>query len=171
MSMTKRSRRLLAVFLIGLIALVADRTILRPQGGPGAASAAMESGDSGLLSGNVPVLQSEPAGAGVAERLHNLWSEKEPDFEHRRNPFALPASWFGTPEAPGERMSDVMSRFIRTHQLAAVVLDGEKSYAHVDDRFLVPGQILDGFMLVSVGDRSAVFEREGAQAVLELISK
>ena len=39
MSLTKRQKTLSAVFLIGLVALVTDRTILRPQGGPQAASA------------------------------------------------------------------------------------------------------------------------------------
>ena len=67
-----------------------------PQGGPGAASAAAEAGDAGLLSNNVPVLQVQPGEAGLAERLDGLWSEKEPDFEQIRNPFALPASWFET---------------------------------------------------------------------------
>lgn len=171
MNLTKRNKSLLAVFFVGLIALAADRTILRPQGGPGAASAASEPGDAGLLSSNVPVLQSKPPELGVAERLDGLWSQKEPDFERMRNPFALPPSWFGTADNPGERISDVISRFIRTHQLTAVVRNGEKSYAQVDDRFLIPGQTIDGFTLVSVGDRCAVFERDGARAVLEMINR
>ena len=72
---------------------------------------------------------------------------------------------------PGERLTDAAARFIRTHPLAAVVVNGEESYALVDDQFLVPGQTVDGFTLVSVGDRSAVFEREGEQAILELANK
>lgn len=171
MNLTKRNKTLLGVFFIGLIALAADRTILRPQGGPGAASAAAESGDAGLLSSNVPVLQTQPGEAGLAGRLDGLWSQKEPEFERIRNPFALPPSWFETPGAPGERLTDAAARFIRTHPLAAVVVNGEQSYALVDDKFLVPGQTVDGFTLLSVGGRSAIFEREGEQAILELTDK
>jgi hypothetical protein len=168
MSLTKRSSVLFAVFVIGLIALAADRTILRPQGGPRAASAESESGNPGLLADNLPVLEDPRQEAGVAERLSGLWSGKEPAFDQMRNPFALPAAWFGATNARGEPIADVAARFIRTHQLTAVVVNGEASSVLVDDRFLVPGQILDGFALISVGDRSAVFECENTQAILEL---
>ena len=108
----------------------------------------------------------------MAERLDSLWSEKEPDFEQVRNPFALPASWFGN--AGHRRRSSRPMRWPFYPDPSArgrSSWTAEKSYALVDDQFLVPGQTLDGFTLVSVGDRSAVFEREGAQAVLELINK
>lgn len=167
MKLNKRSTVLLTVFVIGLIALAADRTILRPQGGPRAASAASEPTDSGLLADNLPVLEDERPEAGVAERLDDLWSGKEPAFEQSRNPFALPATWLEV-NAVGTPLPDAVARFIRTHRLTAVVRDGENSYVLVDDRFLLPGQTLDGFTLVSVGDRVALFTGAGRQAVLEL---
>ena len=48
------------------------------------------------------------------------------------------------------------------------MIQGGGSCALVDDSYLCPGQYLDGFMLVSVDSRSAVFERDGKQAVLDL---
>ena len=39
MNLSKRQKTLLMVVLVGLVGLVVDRTILRPQGGPQAASA------------------------------------------------------------------------------------------------------------------------------------
>jgi hypothetical protein len=169
MTLTKRSTVLLTVFFLGLIALAADRTILRPQGGPGAASAASESETLGLLADNLPVLENKAPEAGMTERLSSLWSGKEPVFDQVRNPFALPTTWFDSAGAAGAPIPDAASRFMRTHRLTAVVVNDDKSYAVVDDRFLVPGRILDGFTLVSVEDRSAVFECEGKQAILELI--
>jgi hypothetical protein len=38
----------------------------------------------------------------------------------------------------------------------------------VDDSTLTPGQSLDGFTLVAVGPRSALFEGDGKQVVLKL---
>ncbi len=169
MSLKKRDKALLAVFLVGLVALVADRTILRPQGGPGAASAAGPGG-TGLMATNVPIFQEQPPVEGVAERLNKLGTDTEPDFEQLRNPFALPASWFRTPDAAGQQVPDAVADFMRTHRLTAVVVNGASSYAVFDDRFLVPGQAIDGFTLVSIGDRSALFESEGRQVVLELLA-
>jgi hypothetical protein len=171
MNLTKRNTALLAAFFVGLIALAADRTILRPQGGPRAASADSDSGNRELLTDNLPVLEDKPQEAGVAERLSELWSGKEPAFEQMRNPFTLPATWFEAVNTTGELVPDTIARFMRTHQLTAVVRNGAESYVLVDDRFLVPGQILDGFTLVSVEDRSAVFEGEGRQVVLELMGR
>lgn len=170
MTLTRRSTGLLTVLFIGLIALAADRTILRPQGGPSTASAS-GSANTGLLSSNVPVLDDEPPEPGVAERLDELWSGKEPAFEQMRNLFALPETWFEAPGAAGERLPDEVARFIRTHRLTAVVVNRGGSCALVDDRFLATGEILDGFTLVSVGDRSVLFEREGRQILLEMIGR
>lgn len=171
MTATKRSSMLLTLFFIGLVALVADRTILRPQGGPHSARATDEPADSGLLSDNVPILEPLPPEQSMARQIDGLWSGEMPDFEQMRNPFALPAAWLDVPPKPGERIPDAAALFIRTHQLSAVVLNREGTYALVDDQLLPPGRILDGFTLVEVRDREAVFEREGKQAVLELANK
>jgi hypothetical protein len=170
MTLTKRNKTLLAVFCIGLLALVADRTILRPQGGPASASAS-SSDDSGRPLGSPLVPEDQQPEIDMADRLGALWPDREPDFEQIRNPFSLPARWFETAGNAEERAPDAVGRFIRTHRLTAIGVNGGESYVMVDDQFLVPGRHLDGFTLVSVGDRSAVFENRGLQAVLELISK
>jgi hypothetical protein len=41
----------------------------------------------------------------------------------------------------------------------------------VNDRLLIPGQSLDGFRLVTVGNRSAVFEQGTRRIVLELVKE
>jgi hypothetical protein len=170
MTLTKRDKTLLIVFLIGLVALVADRTILRPQGGPGAA-AADGAEDPGQAANHALAQAEQPAEERVADRLNRLWSDNEPDFEQVKNPFALPNSWFQTPDTTTPQVPDVVAAFIRTHRLTAVVVDGDSSYAVLDERFLVPGEAMDGFLLISVGDRSAVFERDGREIVLELMAK
>jgi len=38
----------------------------------------------------------------------------------------------------------------------------------IDGRLLRPGQEIDGFKLVSVADRSALFDRAGTSVTLEL---
>jgi hypothetical protein len=173
MNLTKRQKMLLGVFLVGLVALVVDRVLLRPQGGAAVASAA--SGESvaelAVPAPNVPALPAQPQGQRAARCLERLWSEKNTDFEHVRNPFSLPASW---PTRPGKAVNstpDAGALFAARHQLTAVVIDTPESYVLIDGRLLRPGQTVDGFELVSVGDRSAVFERAGTRVTLEIVSQ
>jgi len=170
MTLTKRQKTLLSVFGLGVIALAADRTILRPQGGPASASAS-QSSDSASASSNVSTPEDQPLPLDMADRLAALWSGQEGDTDQTRNPFALPPTWFDTAGASANRSPDAVRRFIRTHRLTAIGMQAGESYVMVDDQFLVPGRRIGGFALVSVGDRSAVFECEGEQAVLELADK
>jgi hypothetical protein len=173
MSLTKRQKILSGVFLLGVAGLVADRTILRPQGGPQAASAdSLPVAPSAVPPSNRgPATEAVPEPPSVAERLNNLLAGKETGPDEPRDPFSLPATWSDTAPADGERTPDTIRGFVRTHQLKAIVMQGGQSCAQVDDSFLVPGQCVDGFTLVSVDHRSAVFEREGKRAVLDLVIK
>ncbi len=172
MNITGRQKKLLTILLMGLVSLVVDRTILRPQGGPGAASAeALHPSDQSVpLADNIPVLEGERK-QGMAERLNTIWPAAGTDFTQMRDPFSLPASWSDNGDGSGRAGADAAATFLGTHKLTAVVIDGRESYAVLDDRFLVPGQSVDGFVLVSVGDRSAVFERDGRQITLELLNE
>jgi hypothetical protein len=173
MTLTKRQKTLLAVFLIGLAALVVDRTFLRPQGGAAAASAEpLEPSDKEVSpAANIPVLQQESGPTGVAQRLDRLWSDKTDDPRQGRDPFSLATRWHNDPGGTGVKTPDDVAAFVRSHQLTAVVVDPRASCAVVNDQLLVPGQAIDGFKLIAVGNRSAVFEQGSRRAVLELVSK
>jgi hypothetical protein len=173
MTLTKRQKMLSAVFLIGVVGLVADRTILRPQGGPQTASA-----DSGSVSpsaaaapDHLPAADSTPARASLAEHLNNLLPARAMGPNDLRDPFCLPANWSETAPEKGPRPPDALQGFRQRHQLKAIVMRGGQSCAQVDDSVLVPGQALDSFTLISVDARSAVFERDGKQAVLMLVGE
>jgi hypothetical protein len=165
MSLSKRQKILLAVFLIGLVALVADRMVLRPAGGPPAASAdsVPDVGHSGL----VPAAGTTPP-ATVAQRLEKLTSGQQAGSDPRRDPFSLPPSWSDTPAGKEERTPDATDVFVRRHHFRAMVVRDGQSCALVDESTLTPGQSLDGFTLLAVGPRSALFERDGRQVVLHL---
>jgi hypothetical protein len=169
MNLTKRQKLLSAVFLLGVVGLGVDRVILRPQGGPQAASADTPVAAAPSAKPPAPPAENPPARPPVAERLNNLLPARQAGAEEPRDPFALPPAWTDSPAASGEKVPDTVAAFIRTHQLKAVVVQGEASSALVDDSYLAPGQNVDGFKLVSVSYRTAVFEREGKQAVLELV--
>jgi hypothetical protein len=163
----------MVIFFNGLIALVIDRVVLRPQGGPESASAGSYavSGDTVSPTTDTAGSQPEPERPDVAARLNSLWSDNGLDSAEIRDPFSLPPDWLGGNADAGAPATDPASVFAKTHQLAAVVRDGRESYVLVGDHFLRPGQGIDGFKLVSVADRAAVFERDGVQVTLQLKSK
>ncbi len=167
MSLSKRQRILVAVFGIGVVALVADRTVFRPSGGPQAASAErrpVSTAGPGPAA-PVPVTEQKPP-ATVAQRLDNLVAGKDVGSEELRDPFSLPPSWSDITGAKPQTPVDPTGGFARRHQLKAVVVREGQSSALVDDSFLRAGQSLDGFTLVVIGPRSALFERDGLRVML-----
>jgi hypothetical protein len=164
---------LIGIFLLGLAALGVDRTLLRPQGGAHAASADWSPPPAAAIeaANSAPVPPGEASAPRLAERLGRLAPEHPADLSQMRDAFALPGSWDAEPAADTKAPVSPIARFIRSHRLGAVVMEGPDSCVLVDDRFLRLGQQIDGFTLVTVGERSAVFERDGEQAHLELASQ
>jgi hypothetical protein len=104
----------------------------------------------------------------VAQRLEKLSSGEQAGSETLRDPFSLPPSWSDTPAGSGEKTPDATEVFARNHQFRAMGVHNGQSCALVDDSTLTPGQSLDGFTLIAVGPRSALFECDGKQVVLHL---
>jgi hypothetical protein len=169
MVLTKRQQMLLATFFLGLIGLVVDRVFLRPQGGADTASA--EAAEQYAIPASsrqaIPAVPAAAQGPSLAERLHRLWPG-EPNSQDLRDPFSLPVSWFDEIGGGSAATSDTVAAFAANHTLEAVVVDHRQTYALVGDRFLAPGQEIDGFTLVRISPRSAVFRHGGEQITLEL---
>jgi hypothetical protein len=171
MNLTRRQKALSAVFLVGLAGLVVDRTILRPQGGPSAARAESGPPERAASAARAPAVEPPPGRVLLAQRLDALLPHGPPGSEGVRDPFSLPASWSDNDRAGQKADPDDLDAFARRHGLRAVVIQGDGVGAQVDDTFVVPGQSFDGFQLVSVGLRCAVFERDGRQVALDLVVK
>ena len=169
MVLTKRQKVFVVVFFIGLGALIVDRVWLRP----GAASADSPQGSADQVSSASPHPSPEHASGkpSVTQRLDSLWPQQEPNFADVRDPFCLPSSWSGVSKDGTAATAGATTGFAATHRLSAVVLEGRVSYALVDDRFLTPGQEIDGYKLVSVEDHFAVFEGQGGRVVLKLVTE
>jgi hypothetical protein len=170
MVLARRQKILIAVFFLGLVGLGVDRVFLRPQGGPQAASA--DSSDSYAVPLS-PVRDARPAavespGPNVAKRLETIWPDREPNDAQARDPFSWAGSWLAGKGSGPASGPDPAEAFVKAHLLVAVVIDGRQSHVLIDDRVLKRGEQIDGFTLVSVGPKSAVFEHGGQRATLEL---
>lgn len=173
MALGKREKAFAAVFVLGLGALAVDRVFLRPQGGAGtaAADAFATYGVPASPAEDTPSGPAEVQSPSVAERLDRVWPDREPNVAQVRDPFSLTGSWLGSTEAGASAAPDLLAAFAKTHPLVAVVMNGSQSQVLINDRVLTLGEQIDGFTLVSVSPKSAVFERRGERIVLELVSK
>jgi len=170
MALAKRQKALIGIFGLGLLGLAVDRVFLRPQGGPGAASA--ETSEIYTVptspTDDAPSASEEAQSPSVAERLDRLWPDWEPNAVEARDPFSLTPLWLDNAQAGPPAVPDPGAEFAKAHPLVAVVMDGRQSHVLISDRFLTLGGQIDGYTLVSVGPKSAVLERQGEQIVLEL---
>ena len=171
MVLAKRQKVFIVVFLLGLIAFVVDRVYLLPQGAPKQASASAFELYGMVVSTDEPVPEPTGQNPTVAERLGRVWSDQDVNEAAMRDPFSLTGSWQVGPVVNEPPAPDEAAAFAKTHSLVAIVKEDQQSYVLIDDRVLALGQQMDGFTLVSVGPKSAVFEREGEPVVLDLVSK
>jgi hypothetical protein len=80
-----------------------------------------------------------------------------------------PASWIGPAPAKVNAAPDagaILGRFRQRHKVLAVMKSGRGAMALVDGRTLRRGQVIDGFKLTQVRERSVVFESSDGQVEL-----
>jgi len=117
-------------------------------------------------------IEHEPTSltATLADRLEEYAHSHAPDTGTLPDVFQPSAAWL--PESPaaagGYRPPNAADEFRATHQLTAVMLSRSTPGAVVNKRFLTVGMEIDGFKLVSLSERSAVFDDDGKQLELQL---
>ncbi|MHC5002485.1 MAG: hypothetical protein ACYTJ0_05120 [Planctomycetota bacterium] len=159
------------------VALAVDRVVL----GPAELTAA--EGEAELLAtstsgtaGRTAMAATAAADPGmlwaIARQVDEVAKTENVDIEQIPDAFRAPDSWFPPPATETQPVSvgpDPVEQFLAAHRLQAVMAGGASSVAVIDGTGLKVGETLDGFTLVSVGDRSAVFESEsGVRVELEL---
>jgi len=168
------------VLVAGLSAFAADKTILAPSDAAAQDSSvseyAMTMSSTSVLDAarrdlaamaDLPVVE----GGNIADRLSAVAEARSLDLTDVRDAFELSPSWFGDDDGTGQPHDlggTVAARFVRSHRLMAVMAGGADGSAIVDDKCLFIGQQIDGFRLISVGDRNAVLESNGVRVELQL---
>jgi len=116
-----------------------------------------------------------PSLAQVAERLNQLAADRALDPTKMRDGFAPSEKWIAPkvtikPAARADAPSVTPAEaFAREHKLLGVVLDQTTGGAAILTGRRVPlGRSVDGFELVRLTIRSAVFERDGIEVELKL---
>jgi hypothetical protein len=103
--------------------------------------------------------------AGLATRLSSIARSESLHGESVRDAFRPPGAWVGASRLASPDEMAVAAREFQNRRLTAVIMrTSGRGVAIVDQRTVAVGQSLDGFLLVAVKERSAVFRR-GTQRV------
>ena len=158
----------------GVIALGIDRLFLgSAASGPSTASAVVASlsvprplSDGELWSQEVLALESS-----LAQQLRRIAEEHEHFSGADRDAFHPSAAWLGDRQDEDQArlvQQPEAERFRQEHQLMAVVPNDRCGYAMVDGTPLFVGHKLEGFTLVAVRDRSAIFKSKDTYVDLRM---
>jgi hypothetical protein len=180
MKKSRERRILIAVLSAAGVALLVDRVALDSGvTGPAESSASVLDGFpvEPALPGQDPsvdglrpsISQATPA-SELAKRLREV-GERFPkaDPAQGRDAFTPAVGWSaqmnqGTPDNSAE----FARAFQESHRLDAVMTIGDQRCAVIDGRTVFVGQALDGYKLLSVDQRSAVFEVGGARVKISI---
>lgn len=176
---TPRGRTILIVVLtVAGLGLVADRVVIGSDvTGPAQSSAGVVDGfdvgpaplPTASASGQVESLNTDKAPAvSFAQRLRLITdSSADTDPGQARDAFTPGLGWEAIPSAPGAATDNQARRaaeaFQQTHRLDAVLITDDNRCAVIGGQTLFVGQMLDGYRLEAVHERSAVFEASGVR--------
>jgi hypothetical protein len=185
MKMTRERKIYGALLCLGIAALGADKLFFSPAEAPAASLLIQSSGPKPVIAHNKPVVSppAEPQtkdqplmGLGVlADRMRGMAEAERLDLADARDAFRPPVAWVGniaiptqTQQQPGLGAGDAFAAFHEKHHLIAVLKSSKGGMAILDGKSVRPGQTVDGFKLLRVGESSAVFESNGKTVEMQL---
>ncbi len=165
---------MVAVLGLGAVCLAGDKLLLEEGSiGPSQVEAAPGTGGgAGPLEPRLAPASAPSPCNSLTERLDALRATMNLDLMVTKDAFCPSESWLSDlrPEERTAMSSDEVKviGFGRKHALNAIVTSDCGGMAFIDDRFVRVGHVIDGFRLVKLGYRTAVFEANGLEVVLTL---
>ena len=174
MTLTRQRKIFLGLGASALVALGADRIFLGeslsgPETALAASIAISPQIDSSTVSDVDGLLQEDDptAATSLANRLDRLAQRRPGLLNVGRDAFRPTTTWSGVDESGHGATTDVDS-FREAHKLVALLPKHRRPCAMVNEMTVFVGQKVDGFTLVKVGGRSAVFEAAGRRVELQI---
>ncbi len=177
MNVNTQRKVVAAVLALALGALVLDKTVLSPKGAaaapPSTGQAAPALSATGTA-GPKPATRaaapdkSENTPGRVSSRLSIALDSPKWTAEQVVGSLRPSPEWASGPAAASAPASDRAGDFKARHELKAVMSGQDRRIALIGGRPMREGETLDGYTLVSVGARSAVFESGSDRIVLSL---
>lgn len=173
MTLTRQQKVLVTILALGVGAMLIDRLVLSsgatgpsPAAAHAVRSAATGAGDVSLIDeaqALAALIAADRNDDDVADRLAEYARQHGLDVSSMRDGFEPSPTWVAPaaaaqtgPDRPAAMPQD-HERFVRSHKLVAVMGSGPGAVAVIDGRALRVGQIIDGYRLIEVRERTAIF--------------
>jgi hypothetical protein len=158
MSISKQHRIYIGLIGVALLGLIADRTIFKPSDAVATSMGEFIIADSDLSEQNATQALLA-AKQSLANRLKNVANSRGVNPHEVRDIFASPWTHSSATAPKAAAENSPAYEFMQRHKLTAIMGASGSGYVVIDDKCLRVGQTIDGYLLKSVTDRSAVFER------------
>jgi hypothetical protein len=165
MKITKERGILFALMTVGLVALISDRLGASPSQATGSPAAAENASQIQAIPRAQPTTMPI-APQSIAQQLRSAGGALT---TVGRNAFLLSSSWGGaaTPQAAAPAESPV-TRFLQTHRVQGILVSDSGGTAIINGAAFAPGQVVDGFRLVSINRGFVVLEYGADRVALKL---
>jgi hypothetical protein len=159
MKLTKERKVLVGILAVAGCALVWDQCFSGPEADAPAGAEAALVAPVGAPAKPAPTamgsVEQTPPLLRLTEKLQAVDREQQLSITPLSDPFKIPAAWTG----PGAVFEGTGATFAQRHHLTAIMVSGaRRGSAIIDGELVRVGQTLDGYKLVEVTTRSAVFE-------------
>ncbi len=179
MALSKTQKVLMGLCAIGVAAVLMDRlratpAVPGPQGALASAvgiDAVPPAGTPAAVPADTPDAVGDRPGDALAGRLKAATANTPFRADDMRDAFQPPADWMPASSKPPVKgtVGSAAEAFMQKHTLKAVMVGAKGYQAIIDNTCVGFGQTIDGFKLVSVGERGVVLVSEdGSRVTLEL---
>jgi hypothetical protein len=167
---TKRHKIFGVAFMLAVTILLVDRLFVLPRGADAAHTASETPAVSVPVQVTTTDLVTTTKTHAVAERLERLCPQERLQQTPLPDAFSLPSVWLADVDPNGSLSGRVnhTDAFRQRYELLAVAESNGETIAFVNHYRMKVGQVLAGFTLAAIDDRSATFEAEGVRVVLRL---
>lgn len=106
----------------------------------------------------------------LAGRLDKIAQSESFDLTQVEDAFRPASGWLKQEQAKAKPVVkvDEVEAFTNTHKLLALVNNAHGGAAIINNQTVVLGKVVDGFTLIEVTKRSAIFEKDGRRVELSL---
>ena len=185
MKLSRERKAYAGMLVLGLLALGADRFIIGPPATAGADEYSVDpadaAADTGAAPAPFPLAAGEPAprtqAVSMGQRLQSF--EAAGADQELTDLFQVPRAWRPAEQASGAPRPVQPSglspwELFKRRKLNGVLVEATgqgRRQAIVDGQAILLGHSLEGFRLIDVTQKTAVFEGHGRQVVLQVIEQ
>ncbi len=168
--MKSKTKKIYAsVVVLAAVAFVADRWVVGHA--PATAEASTELAVASPTGVEVAAVQKAEAQRTLAARLREAADAEQLNLADVRDAYRPCAAWVAVQpavSAPAVTSNAAAVEFRQHHRLDAVMTNARGGFAIIDGKTVRPGQKLDGFKLLRVGERTAVLSANGSIVEMNL---